>query len=52
MITRHRLAATLVLGLAVSGCAGAGDLVFDQGVGITAVDRLTEVVDRISQNRY
>ena len=37
MITRHRLAATLVLGLAVSGCAGAGDLVFDQGVGITAV---------------
>lgn len=37
MTTRHRLAATLVLGLAVSGCAGAGDLVIDQGVGITAI---------------
>lgn len=37
MITRHRLAATLVLGLAATGCAGPGDLIIDQGVGITAV---------------
>lgn len=37
MITAKRLLPVLALGLAAAGCAGSGELVVDQGVGITAV---------------
>jgi hypothetical protein len=37
MMPRTRLISALVLAAAVSGCAGSGDIVVDQGVGITAV---------------
>ncbi len=37
MIIRTRLLPVFVLGLALAGCAKTGDLVVDQGVGITAV---------------
>lgn len=37
MIARFRLFSVLALGTALAGCAGAGDIVIDQGVGITAV---------------
>lgn len=37
MITRTRLLAALASGLVLAGCAGEGDLVVNQGVGITAV---------------
>lgn len=37
MITRRRLAATLMMGAALAGCKSDGELVVDQGVGITAV---------------
>ena len=37
MTIRTRLLPALALGLALAGCAKEGDLVIDQGVGITAV---------------
>ena len=37
MISRNRLFLCLGAGAALAGCAGEGDLVIDQGVGITAV---------------
>ena len=37
MTSRQRLYSALALGLALAGCARTGDLVIDQGVGITAV---------------
>lgn len=37
MTSRHRLFSVLALGLALAGCAREGDLVIDQGVGITAI---------------
>lgn len=37
MITRNRLLCALGLGLALAGCKGEGELVLNQGVGITAV---------------
>ena len=37
MTTATRLIPAIALGLAVSGCAGTGDIVVDQGAGITAV---------------
>jgi len=37
MTTATRLLPAIALGVAVAGCAGPGDLVVDQGVGITAV---------------
>lgn len=37
MMSRTRLISTLVLAAALSGCAGSGDIVVDEGVGITAV---------------
>ena len=37
MTTRFRLAAMLMMGAALAGCKSDGELVVDQGVGITAV---------------
>lgn len=37
MTSRHRLYSVLALGLALAGCAREGELVINQGVGITAV---------------
>jgi hypothetical protein len=37
MTTRLRLSAALILGFALAGCKSQGELVVDQGVGITAV---------------
>ena len=37
MITRLRLAAVLMMGAAIAGCKTDGELVVDQGVGITAI---------------
>ena len=37
MISRNRLFLCLGAGAALAGCAGEGDLVIDQGVGITAI---------------
>ncbi|MFN3510357.1 MAG: hypothetical protein ACK4ZA_03280, partial [Tsuneonella troitsensis] len=37
MITRLRLAAVLMMGAAIAGCKSDGELVVDQGVGITAI---------------
>lgn len=37
MTSRLRLLPVLALGLALAGCARTGDLVVDQGVGITAI---------------
>lgn len=37
MITRLRLAAVLMMGAALAGCKSDGELVVDQGVGITAI---------------
>ncbi|QPC99352.1 MULTISPECIES: hypothetical protein [Qipengyuania] len=37
MTSRHRLLPVLALGLALAGCARTGDLVIDQGVGISAI---------------
>jgi len=37
MTTPYRLAALLMLGAALAGCKSDGDLVVDQGVGITAI---------------
>lgn len=37
MTSRFRLLPVIALGLALAGCARSGDLVVDQGVGITAI---------------
>lgn len=37
MTSRHRLYSVLALGLALAGCSREGELVINQGVGITAV---------------
>jgi hypothetical protein len=37
MTARFRLFSTLALSAALAGCAGSGEIVLDQGVGITAV---------------
>ena len=37
MTARFRLFSALALGAALAGCAGSGEIVLDQGVGITAV---------------
>ena len=37
MTARFRLFSALALSAALAGCAGSGDIVLDQGVGITAV---------------
>lgn len=37
MITRFRLATVLMMGAAIAGCKSDGELVVDQGIGITSI---------------